>query len=352
MQVMPVSKKCPVCETNFKVPPSRSEAICCSRRCADLYQARNRVPRVCQHCGKEYMGSPSKNKVFCSQECALTARPISARGRKRGPRIPKICPECGTGFEVVPSMAHVTYCSLLCHRKHMRGRPRNFTPESHARLTGRPRKSVDETRICPRCGDQFTVRSYDTKKFCSKSCYVESRRGVPNYKNMRRIEKRCPVCHEVFSVPPSQVHVVCCSRRCAAALKRHGSLQQIRQMTDAEVAWLAGIFDGEGSIILSQRKRSGTGYVRATITNTVLPLLERVIEVTGVGSITHVEKSKNNPRHQDSYTWHAGGAYSLELIRQMRPWLIAKAERADAVLAGNTFPRQLRWDNIYPPATA
>jgi hypothetical protein len=90
--------------------------------------------------------------------------------------------------------------------------------------------------------------------------------------------------------------------------------------------------------------------VRAQIANTSLPLLEHVIKVTGAGSITCVSKNKRNPEHLDAYTWHAGGEASLEVIRQKRPWLIVKAERADAVLAGKTFPRLPRWERYYAEA--
>lgn len=111
--------------------------------------------------------------------------------------------------------------------------------------------------------------------------------------------------------------------------------------------WFAGLFDGEGSVILSQRSLPGGGSVRIEITNTVRALLERAREVVGAGYIT-VKPSKNQ-RHQDKMIWTLYGGAALEVLRQVRPWLIVKAERADAVLAGETFARLERWDRIYPP---
>jgi hypothetical protein len=77
-------------------------------------------------------------------------------------------------------------------------------------------------------------------------------------------------------------------------------------------------------------------------------MIDKIVEVTGVGTVTFFARSQQNPRHQDIWTWHSGGDVGAELLLRMRPWLFAKAERADAVLAGETFPRQSRWDHIYP----
>jgi hypothetical protein len=206
---------------------------------------------------------------------------------------------------------------------------------------------VDETRDCPICGTEFTVPSYVRKIYCSIPCAAEGRKGRTNPAK-RQIEKRCPICDKSFWVPPSQARVICCSRACAAARKRGGNLQEVRQMSEGEAMWFAGLFDGEGSVVLSQRKRKDNEYLVILVTNTSLPLLDRLHEVVGVGSITFNPKSEKNPRHQDIYTWRVGGEQAKEILRQARPWLIVKAERTDAVLAGESFPRQSRWDHIYP----
>lgn len=112
--------------------------------------------------------------------------------------------------------------------------------------------------------------------------------------------------------------------------------------------WLAGLFDGEGSIVIAQRKRTPTGHFRIHVTNTVVPLLERIKEYTEVGDIKLLSRKEKNPRHSDAYIWVVGGGKALEVLRQIRPWLIAKADRADAVLEGRSFERQSRWDDIYP----
>ncbi len=122
-------------------------------------------------------------------------------------------------------------------------------------------------------------------------------------------------------------------------------------MTQIESAWLAGLFDGEGCVAIPSRYRQrNTPSYRIEIANTDMPLLEQVVKVTGVSTIrTHL---RDNPRHKTAYHWEAGGADALSLLRQMRPWLIVKAERADAAFRGEIFPRQARWDLLYPNGQA
>lgn len=119
-------------------------------------------------------------------------------------------------------------------------------------------------------------------------------------------------------------------------------------MSDVECAWFAGMFDGEGSIVQTQRKRTPDGSFRIQITNTVIGVLEQAKKVTGVGRINVQYRKNQNPKHAVAYTWSCAAGEALEILRQVRPWLIVKAERADAVLECRSFDRQSRWDDIYP----
>lgn len=110
--------------------------------------------------------------------------------------------------------------------------------------------------------------------------------------------------------------------------------------------WFAGLFDGEGSITLTNRRRANGGSVKISIANTHLPLLERAVEVAGVGQV-HEKRTKAEAHHLDAYWWDCTGAAALEVLRQIRPWLLSRSERADVVLAGGWFPRQARWDHLY-----
>jgi hypothetical protein len=163
------------------------------------------------------------------------------------------------------------------------------------------------------------------------------------------IEKICLACGDKFNIFPSwEGKVVCCSRNCRTQYSYQLAAKEVRQMSEPEIAWLAGLFDGEGSIVQTQRTRTPEGSIRIQVTNNVIAILEQIQEFTGVGRINVQSRKENNPRHGETYTWSAGTGYALEILRQIRPWLIVKAERADAVLGGRSFDRQSRWDDIYP----
>ncbi|MFI1165639.1 LAGLIDADG family homing endonuclease [Streptomyces sp. NPDC020801] len=117
-------------------------------------------------------------------------------------------------------------------------------------------------------------------------------------------------------------------------------------MTDAECAWLAGVFDGEGSIVARKRQQDGDcRNIAISIVNTSKPLMEQVLAFTETGWLQG--RQPKNPNHLYQWTWTVHGATAIELIRRMRPWLTAKAERADAALEGRSFPRLPRWEKVY-----
>lgn len=167
---------------------------------------------------------------------------------------------------------------------------------------------------------------------------------------MRRnpvVEKTCLVCGDVFAGgggrlqrPADQKY---CSNRCSASARIRTPVHQIRRMTDVEAAWLAGLFDGEGSIV--ELKRGATQMTKAwriTITNTCLPLLDRVEEVTGVHARVFMKRKAPNPKHTQAYFWQAYSTTAAEVLMQMLPYLIVKRERALLVL------RQYRPETTLP----
>jgi hypothetical protein len=106
------------------------------------------------------------------------------------------------------------------------------------------------------------------------------------------------------------------------------SVSRARRMEMSKRAWLAGLFDGEGSIIFVHKDRL-TPSIRITITNTSLPLLERVQEVAGVGQIIVQRRAgQMNPKHSASWHWQTYSASAFHLLEQMLPWLIVKREKA------------------------
>jgi hypothetical protein len=161
------------------------------------------------------------------------------------------------------------------------------------------------------------------------------------------VSKNCAACGKEFWFYPSRKTAETCSRECRTLYKYQRASEKVRKMSDVECAWFAGMFDGEGSIVQTQRKRTPEGSFRIQITNTVIEVLEQAEKFTGVGRVNVQYRKNQNPRHSVAYTWTVAAGPALEILRQIRPWLIVKAERADAVLEGRSFERQGRWDHLY-----
>lgn len=100
-------------------------------------------------------------------------------------------------------------------------------------------------------------------------------------------------------------------------------------MSETEIAWLAGVFDGEGNIAWPRKRNVHTA--RISVANTCFPLLDKLVEVTGTGSIVG-RKVYANPKHSTCASWACQGDRAKALLRLMLPWLIVKRENAEIVL--------------------
>lgn len=99
-----------------------------------------------------------------------------------------------------------------------------------------------------------------------------------------------------------------------------------RARTDLD-AYLAGFFDGEGSISTSRDpRRPYCCYVSINVTNTDLVPLRLFVRAYG-GSICKKTKAKNNVK--DCYAWRCyNGKDALWALCRMLPWLTVKRKRA------------------------
>jgi len=89
------------------------------------------------------------------------------------------------------------------------------------------RHKVRKPAICSTCGKELTVIPYRYKRYkkfyCSRDCQIkDSARSLGMAKEIRlkthpRIEKICPICHTVFSVPFSHSCRKYCSDQCKGA---------------------------------------------------------------------------------------------------------------------------------------
>jgi len=163
----------------------------------------------------------------------------------------------------------------------------------------------------------------------------------------RRIALRCECCSAEFEAggrSGKRREARFCSWQCERKSRfRTGATAKVLEPVDA--AYLAGLIDGEGSIMLTKRKTNVA--LTLTITNTVKSVLEWVIEIAGVGSIQ--EKNQYSPLHKKGWTFSVHSQAASSLLLQLRPYLKIKTSQAD--LAMSFFDRlcipQLKADRVW-----
>lgn len=98
---------------------------------------------------------------------------------------------------------------------------------------------------------------------------------------------------------------------------------------DTDLAWAAGIVDGEGCILLYlAHTNSGSAYVlRVVVANTSLLMLKRLQEIFGSGTI-HMDKWDGNPKHRQRWHWEVCAKKAEAILRLIEPYLINKREEA------------------------
>jgi hypothetical protein len=104
-------------------------------------------------------------------------------------------------------------------------------------------------------------------------------------------------------------------------------------MSVADAAWLAGFFDGEGSICSSMagRNRKHPTWILA-IPNTHLASLDHCVAITGAGKI--YKKYAATPKWSAQWTWQVQRQRNIaSILEQIRPYLVTKRGKADEFLS-------------------
>lgn len=217
---------------------------------------------------------------------------------------------------------------------------------SQAKFCGRECFYASMRRVliltCPQCGKKFERHPWETRahkvgSYCSPECWEQSRKGKPRPEIQVEPEDRtCPVCGTHFQVGgrgrPSR-DAVFCSVRCQN-LGRYRKGNTSVQLSDVDSAYIAGLVDGEGSIMLFWRR--DTVAIRMTVTNTVKSALDWLQEVCQVGRIQSHRK-EGATRYKPTWAWMLNGDGAISVLRQIRPYMRMKA--AQAYLAIETQER-------------
>lgn len=88
----------------------------------------------------------------------------------------------------------------------------------------------------------------------------------------------------------------------------------LRQMRPEEIAWVAGIVEGEGCITV--RKRYVQPLINVNMTD--VDIIQRLVEITGVGKVYGPYKGTNKPR----WEWKVQRINDcIELAKALLPWM-------------------------------
>ncbi len=109
-------------------------------------------------------------------------------------------------------------------------------------------------------------------------------------------------------------------------------------LTIADAAYIAGLFDGEGTVgyyNASQSSKNRPGYFHASIniTNTDPRPLVWIAEVTGIGKVSLLKMSDASGRRRPAYQWQVGKRHEvIAFLVAVRPYLKIKHDQVDILL--------------------
>ena len=101
------------------------------------------------------------------------------------------------------------------------------------------------------------------------------------------------------------------------------------QVSEADKAWFAGFFDGEGTILITRHQSRDLYYPLIQIVNTDIRAIQKCYEIWQCGHIaTHLIRSSRKPYH----LWRTTNKNAVEILRAISPYLAIKKEQGLAVL--------------------
>jgi hypothetical protein len=107
--------------------------------------------------------------------------------------------------------------------------------------------------------------------------------------------------------------------------------REVRLLSVAEAAYLAGLIDGEGTVTLSRKHAGDMRQLVVSISNTELPILEFALLSIGAGKLSN--KGTSKAHHTPSYAYALWNRQALALLGQVEPYMRSyKRERARLVL--------------------
>lgn len=100
-------------------------------------------------------------------------------------------------------------------------------------------------------------------------------------------------------------------------------------ISESDLAYAAGIVDGEGCIAI-RRGKHGPHFCQVAVANTSLILCEWLKQRWG----GNVHRKKRNAQHnwKPVYQWRVNNRLAISFLKQVRPYLLIKQAQADLAL--------------------
>ncbi len=107
-------------------------------------------------------------------------------------------------------------------------------------------------------------------------------------------------------------------------------------MDKVDLAYIAGIIDGEGSITLTNyNKGNGTRFPVVAVDSVDRELIDWLLATVGSGSI--VTKKKYQDHHKQAHTFRLTRGSALELLQGVLPYLRINRKRERASMLVNEY---------------
>lgn len=107
--------------------------------------------------------------------------------------------------------------------------------------------------------------------------------------------------------------------------------------SSTDVAWAAGIIDGEGFIGFG---RSGNYFSPIlSVNNTNKPLLFRLKQI--FGGMGNTGSYKQYGRNKQAHWWRTTNTHAINVIKQLYPYLLVKKQQAKYMLEFDN--RRIKW---------
>lgn len=107
-------------------------------------------------------------------------------------------------------------------------------------------------------------------------------------------------------------------------------------MTETELAYMAGIFDGEGCLtVLKNKTKHAAGCVPNYSVNVIVSMTSEPVtswlKDKVPGSWVSIRVGGANGKNRDIYRWGITGIRAVELVRLVAPYLVEKSRQAELI---------------------